>query len=135
MQKSIRQKAAQRKGAALVEFAVCIPVIMILILGSIEATSAIFLKQSLTTAAYEGIRESIRRGATTTDATNKATNILNQRRVRDFDITFNPPDVESLDRGTIITIEINAPIGNNSPFIGKVIPDRELTVRTVMVKE
>ena len=89
----------------------------------------------MTTGAYEGIREGIRRGATTAEATTKATDILNQRQVRDFDISFNPPDVESLDRGTIISIEINAPIGNNSPFIGKVIPDRELTVRTVMVKE
>ncbi|MFY7877734.1 MAG: TadE/TadG family type IV pilus assembly protein, partial [Pirellula sp.] len=58
-----------RNGAALIEFAVCLPVLMIMILGSMEASSAIFVKQALTTSAYEGIREAMRTGSTTSVAT------------------------------------------------------------------
>ena len=46
----------------MVEFAVCLPMLMVLMLGSIEATSAIFLKQSLVAAAYEGVREAVGEG-------------------------------------------------------------------------
>ena len=54
------QHRATRRGVAAVELAVCLPVIILLVFGAIEASSFIFLKQSLNVAAYEGIRESIR---------------------------------------------------------------------------
>jgi Flp pilus assembly protein TadG len=124
-----------RRGAAVVEFAVCLPVIVLLILGSIEATSAIFLRQALTTSAYEGIREATRTGSTTADATNRAQNVLNARSVRGATIQFIPNNVETTPRGDIITIEVAARFSANSPFMGRVIADRTTTVRTVMVKE
>jgi Flp pilus assembly protein TadG len=124
-----------RRGAAVVEFAVCLPVIVLLILGSIEATSAIFLRQALTTSAYEGIREATRTGSTTADATSRAQNVLNARSVRGATIQFTPNNVETTPRGDIITIEVAARFSANSPFMGRVIADRNSTVRTVMVKE
>lgn len=124
-----------RRGAAIVEFAVCLPIIMILILGSIEATSAIFLRQALTTSAYEGIREAIRTSSTTAEATARAQAVLTSRQVRSSTIRFTPADPETAARGTNVAIEISAPFGANSPFMGRVIPDRINTVRTVMVKE
>jgi Flp pilus assembly protein TadG len=124
-----------RHGAAVVEFAVCLPVIVLLILGSIEATSAIFLRQALTTSAYEGIREAARTGATTAQATNRAQNVLTSRNVRGSTIQFSPTDVGAAPRGEIISIEVAARFSTNSPFMGNVIADRTTTVRTVMVKE
>ncbi len=125
----------QRRGAAIVEFAVCLPIVMILILGSIEATSAIFLRQALTTSAYEGIREAIRTSSTTAEATARAQTVLTSRQVRGSTIRFTPALTESAARGSNIVIEISAPFGANSPFMGRVIADRINTVRTVMVKE
>ena len=43
-----------RRAVATVELAVCLPVLALLVLGSIEAASFIFLKQTLQVAAYEG---------------------------------------------------------------------------------
>lgn len=130
-----RRTTNRRRGAAVVEFAVCLPVLMLLILGSIEATSAVFLKQALTTAAYEGVRTAIRSGATTAEAEQRANNVLNVRQVRDANITFQPANIAAAARGQRITVQISAPISSNSPFIGRVIADRVTTVRTVMVKE
>ncbi len=129
------RRRKQQHGGAVVEFAVCLPMIMVLILGSIEATSAIFLKQSLVAAAYEGVREAARlRG--TGDSTNAlARAVLAARQVKDFRIVMNPPDPATVPRGGRVSIEITAPISSNSPFIGKVIKDRVLLAKAVMTKE
>jgi len=124
-----------RKGAALVELAVCLPVLMVLILGSIEATSAIFIRQALTTAAYEAAREAARTGATTLTATARGQAVLDARRIRNSTIQFTPSNVSTAGRGNIITIEVTATLSGNSPFTGRVIPDQINRVRTVMVKE
>lgn len=125
----------RRRGAAIVEFAVCLPIIMLLIIGSIEATSAIFLRQALTTSAYEGIREAIQSSSTTIASMNRARAVLTSRQIRNSNIRFTPADVQTAARGTLISVEISAPFGANSPFMGRVIADRMNTVRTVMIKE
>lgn len=65
-----RHRANDRRGTSVVEFAVCMPLIMLIVLGAIEATSMIFLKQSLQAAAYEGSRRSIRIDGTEVQARN-----------------------------------------------------------------
>ena len=129
------RRNTKRRGAALVEFAVCLPVLMILILGSMEATSAIFVRQALTTSAYEGIREAIRTNSSTTDATTRAQDVLTARRIQGSTIRFTPADVRTAPRSTPVIVEVSAPYKINSPFFGTVIADRVTTVRTVMIKE
>jgi len=41
-----------KRGAAVVEFAILLPVFVLILFGSIEACSMIFLQQSLEMAAY-----------------------------------------------------------------------------------
>lgn len=130
-----RRRCPDRSGAAVVEFAVCLPILMVMILGSIEATSAIFLKQSLVAAAYEGVREAAKFRGTATSANQFATNVLNARQVKGFRVVLTPADPASVARGDRVAIEISATIAANSPFIGKVVQDRTLTARAVMVKE
>ena len=108
---------------------------MLLILGSMEATSAIFVRQALTTAAYEGIREAIRTRPSTAEATARAQAVLNARQIKGSTIRFSPTDTTTAARGSVIAIEVSANYAANSPFFGKVIADRRTTVRTVMVKE
>lgn len=124
-----------RRGVAVVEFAVCLPVIMILILGSIEATNAVFLKQALTTAAYEGIREAVRNSSDQSLANLRANDVLTARNVRGSSVSFIPANIDSVARGELVQIEVAAPLGQNSPFIGRVITDRSIRVRSTMVKE
>ena len=44
----------KRLGAAIVEMAICLPVIVLLTYGTIELAGGLFLKQTLTSAAHEG---------------------------------------------------------------------------------
>lgn len=128
-------RKSRRRGAALVEFAVCLPILMILILGSMEASNTIFLKQSLHASAYEGIRAAVRIKGTSVTANAAAEDVLTARNIKKAKVVFSPASIENVARGERITIDVQAPVGANSPFIGKVVPDRTLTVRLVMIKE
>ena len=134
LQKKQRPRS-RRRGAAIVEFAVCLPLLMLIVLGAIEATHAMFLKQALSAAAYEGMRVAIEPRSTQAEAVAQVNSILNSRLVKGSSLVFNPANTENVERGQKISLEISAPISANSPFIGKVIADRTLKVRTVMVKE
>lgn len=123
----------RRRGVAAVEFAVCLPVIVLLVFGAIEASSFIFLKQSLSVASYEGIREASKNGSTLASATARAEAILNSRGVNNFNVDF--PNGVDLDRGQNIICAITAPTQTNSPLAGQFIANRDLTARAVMLKE
>lgn len=128
-------KQTKRRGVAAVEFAVCLPVLVLLVFGAIEASNFIFLKQSLSVAAYEGIRETVRNGSNNADGINRAQNILNARTVNDFSINFPNGEASGANRGDQIVMEVSAPTATNSPLAGQWLTNRTLTARIVMVKE
>ena len=111
-----KQAKARRKGVAVVEFAVCLPILVIIVLGSIECTSMIFLKQSLNVVAYEGIREAIRNDATTSSALARANEVVAERSINSTSVVFEPASIDGLDRGDPIRIRVSAPCTNNSVF-------------------
>jgi len=137
MKTNLRYKpnGQRRRAAAVVEFAVCLPLLMLIVLGAIEATHAIFLKQALSAAAYEGMRVAIEPRSTQAEATEHANSILKSRLVNGSKLVFNPSNFDEVERGQKVSLVVSAPISANSPFIGRVIPDRVVSVRTVMVKE
>lgn len=124
-----------RRGAAAVEFAVCLPLLILLVFGSIEASSMIFLKQTLNVAAYEATREAVRRGRSNADASARAQAILDSRNTAGYRIDF--PNGESFDivRGQEVVAVVSAPSGANSPLVGQFIRTRNLSSRVVMVKQ
>lgn len=130
-----RRQADRRRGVAAVEFAVCLPVLVLLVFGSIEASSFIFLKQSLNVAAYEGVRDATRLTSNNDQARSRAENILVSRSVSNFTVSFPNGESANLDRGDEIVIEVSAPTETNSPLLGQFVPNQLLTARVVMTKE
>jgi Flp pilus assembly protein TadG len=126
---------ARRAGLATVELALCLPLLALLVFGSIEAASFIFLKQSLQVAAYEGIRDAIRAGANDTSARVRSFAILDSRLVRDANVTFPSGSPARASRGQQVIIEVSAPTSTNSPLAGQWVANRTLTTRLVMLKE
>lgn len=103
-----------RRALAATELAVCLPVIVLIVLAGIEACSAIFLKHSLTVAAYEGARVALEQNATTASVKAKCTEILDDRHVKDSAVTVKPASVENLNPGEYVDITITAPCTTNS---------------------
>ncbi len=128
------KRRPRKRGAATVELAVCLPVLVLLVFGSIEASSFVFLKQSLQVAAYEGVREAARAGQTASASTARAQNILDSRQVRNASIRFPAVSPNDAVRGQQIVVEVSAqhpPIASGWQWV----PNRILTARVVMLKE
>jgi Flp pilus assembly protein TadG len=96
--------------------AVCVPVVALLAFGTIDTCNMIYLKQSLTIAAYEGGRTAISRGADTQDVTDSAQAVLDDRKVKGATINVTPQPVESQSIGTFIEVSVTASCEQNSIF-------------------
>lgn len=103
-----------RHGLAAAELAVCLPIIVLILLASIEACSAVFLKHSLTVATYEGVRVALDQNGTSASVKAKCEEILSDRRVKGAAIKIKPASVETLSPGEYIDVTITAPCSENA---------------------
>jgi hypothetical protein len=120
---------------AAAELAVCLPVVVVLVVATIDSCSALFLKQSLTVAAYEGIRAAIAKGATSTAVQTRCNQVLADRRIKGSQITVNPPDISSLKPGDYVAVTVSAPCAPNSPIPTTFFRERTLTTSATMMIE
>ena len=132
---SIRRRSTARRAAAAAELAICLPLIVFLLLASIEACTMIFLNHSLTIASYEGVRVAINYDGTNATVLARSNQIIDQRNVRDATIGISPADVANVDRGERITITVSAPCSANALLPPWFYGGRTLTSATTMVKE
>ena len=109
------KNSSARRAVAAAELAVCLPVVVLIVLATIESCSAIFLKQSLTISAYEGIRAAIAKGATTASVQTACNQVLDDRRIQGSTVTLTPAKISSLKPGDFIDVTVSAPCNSNSP--------------------
>jgi hypothetical protein len=76
LERDCRSCRRNRRGAAVVEFAVVAPVFFLLIFGMIEFGQAIMIQQMMTNAAREGARYAVLDGSTSSDAKTKVRDYL-----------------------------------------------------------
>jgi len=131
---NLPRRRRSRRGTATVEFAVCLPVILTLVLGAIECCSMIFVQQSLEIIAYEGASVVIRPDGTSADAQARCDQIIAERDLNDVTVAFNPGNVEAVSRRTPITVTVSAPTDANSVMKLKFFSG-DLQSQTVMIKE
>lgn len=130
-----RQPRKRRSGIAAAEFAVCLPIVLFIVFGSIEACTMIFLKQSLTVAAYEGVRVAIEQGATNGDTAVASDQVLTDRRVASGTIETIPADISTVSVGEYITVRVQAPCNKNSAMSGWFFNNVTLKGEATMMKE
>lgn len=132
------RKSAGRRvrwGVAAAEFAVCLPIIVLLVLAMIESCTMIFLKQSLTVAAYEGVRTALEQKAVAADVRRSSQQILTERRVQGATITIDPSNFEALPIGEYVEVTVTAPADLNSVIPGNFFRGKTLTGTATMMKE
>jgi TadE-like protein len=130
-----RRRFAARQAAAAAELAICLPLIVFLLLASLEACSMIFLDHSLTIASYEGIRVAINYDGKNADVLARCNEILTDRGVEDSSIGISPANVANVDRGDRITVTVSAPCDANALLPPWFYGGKTLTCSTTMVKE
>jgi len=125
----------QRNGGAIVEFAVLLPVLFLILMGTIETCTMIFMQQSLHIAAYEGARVAIVPDSDADDVRSAAIRLLDIRRIKDAVITVTPDNIASAPYGSFIRVEISAPCSSNSVLALQFYSGRTLRGTVEMMKE
>jgi hypothetical protein len=126
---------ANRRAVAASELAVCLPVLVLLVLAMIESCTMIFLKQSLTVAAYEGVRIALEPAADAADVQAKCDGVLADRRVQGGQVVVTPANFDTLAPGEYIQVTVSAPAGRNSVIPGSFFRGRTLSASATMMKE
>jgi Flp pilus assembly protein TadG len=130
-----RLQKRRRRGVAAVEFAVCLPIIVLIVLSTIEACSMIFLKQTLAIAAYQGARTAIIPGKKQADVVAACNQILNDRNVDGAVVSVKPKDFENLEPGQYVDVTVTAPCNANSIVRNKFYKGKTLTANASMMIE
>lgn len=124
-----------RKGIAVVEFAVCLPILLIVVFGSVEACNAIYLKQAATASAYEAVRVATGSGGTKIAGQTRGEEILSARGISNASLTFSPVDESSWNRGVAISALVSVPASNNLGGINLFFQGKQLQSTIVMIKQ
>ena len=130
-----RNRRDGRAGVAAAELAVCLPVIILIVLATIEACTMVFLKQSLSIAAYEGARVALSQSATAADVQTAARRVLDERRVSGGTISLSPPNLASVSPGEYFTVTVAAPASGNNAIPLRFYRGRSLSGAATMMKE
>ena len=108
------RNSRQRNGAAMVEFALCLPVFFLIAMGTIETCRMIYLRQSIKIAAYECARLGIMPEVTPPDIQDQCDVILLGRNIANYQILNQPSDPATLQYGELFTVTVEAPAGQNA---------------------
>jgi Flp pilus assembly protein TadG len=108
----VQPKTRRRRGTAVAEMAVVMPLFIFLIFGQIESARLGMVSQLLTTAAREGCRVAVVDGNTNTDVNNRLTSILTSMGISGWALTQTPTDcttVHAADTTNTITVSLSVP--------------------------
>jgi Flp pilus assembly protein TadG len=103
-----RPKSQRRRGATTVEFAIVVPIIFAMFLGTIEMTRLNFIRHSAANAAYEGARKAIIPGSSFTEATDEALRLMQAVGVG------NGVTASLTTLNDTMTVTVTVPVNQNS---------------------
>lgn len=135
----IRTAPRSRRGAALTELAVCLPLITLLVFGGIETADMVFLKENIKSVSYEGGRAAAKFNSDNDEVLDRMQALLTGRQVADASIALQLPsgsdDVSETKPGDIITVIVSAPAEHNTVGPLNLFRGRTITVTTHVVRE
>ena len=124
-----------RRGAAVVEFAMVVPVFVLLIFGMIEFGRAVMVQQVLVNATREGARQAVLDGSTLTDVQARIDVYLSASVINGATTTVTP-DPQAAGFGAPVTVTISIPFEDVSWFpIPQYLGGTTLTASSVMRRE
>jgi Flp pilus assembly protein TadG len=128
-------RRGQRRGGALVEFVVCLPVMALLIFASLQGANLLFVRQAAVQAAYETVKAAVRPDGSANNAQTLGEQVLSARNINERAFSFVPSDFETASKGTPITVALD--VNSSSRGIIGISPFRNLTIRVeaTMAKE
>lgn len=125
----------QRNGIAAVEAALCFPILILVTLLTLDCCSCIFLRQSLTVAAFEGARVAIVPSAQQDNVVQQVKNTLAERGINQVTVTTVPANLAELPPGTIVSVQVDANPNQNVPIYLGIFQNKTMSARVAMITE
>lgn len=116
------------------ETAICLPLLLIVVFGTIECCDLMFLKQGLLQAAYEGARVAIVPNSKRENVLEQVDRILIQRGIKASSVRITPADFHTAPFGTHVTVEVDAAPGANGQVM-RFVQFGTISGRTTMMIE
>lgn len=132
---TVSSKKPERRGVAATELAICLPVLLLIVIGIVECCHAIYVKQALTTAAYEGVRAGLMSNDTNADVLLRANQVIADRNVSGANVIITPTNITTTSYGEYIEVTVEAPYTSNSILPGWFFSDLTLRGRVRMMRE
>lgn len=127
-----RSLRRSRRGLAVVEAAITIPLIFVVILSTVEICNRIFLQQKLEIIAYEGSRVAIIPDSKFADVQQQVDELAENRGIKNLNLSIEPADFESAPEGTFISITVTA---ENKLVLSELFLSPTSTATVSMMKE
>lgn len=109
-------KHQRREGTAVAEMAICLPILLTLTIATVDVCSAMFLKESVAIAAYEGARVGCIRGGTDAAAKARVEEILTERGITytpSSCCTITPKSFETAGTLEHVKVLVSVPASSN----------------------
>lgn len=125
-------KRILRKGVAAVEFAVVLPPLLLIVLGTIEASRAVGVQHTLQEASMNGCRIYMLRDKTQADAANVIHQALAAANIAGYTVSYDPPTKAGIDSDMEpVTVNISVPYANVSLGIRWFFRDSTISARSI----
>jgi Flp pilus assembly protein TadG len=109
-----RSRRKNRRGAAVVEFAVIAPLLFMLIFGMIEFGRLIMVQQILTNASREGARRAVLEHASVSEVESVVADYLSGASVSGASVTVSPSPLSVAGFGDPVTVGCSIPFAQVS---------------------
>ena len=130
--------AKSERGAALVELAVVLMLLVVLTFGVMEYGWMFYQMQQVTAAAREGARDAVVPDATSADVMAMVDGLMSSLGLgaSGYTVDISPLNIEELDPGEPVTVTVVVPYGNIELLGMSYFPTpAALTSRVTMAKE
>ena len=129
-----RIQGRSRRGAMTVEFALCLPILLLFLFGCYEIATANMMLHATEAAAYEAARVGIVPGAKQEEIEKAAKFVLNSVGIKDFEVEVTPdPIVFETEK---VTVRIIVPYDANTISVSRLfIKDPTLRAKCEMLRE
>ena len=131
----MNRRSNNRRGIAATECALVIPIIFAFTLFTIEMCTIMFLKETVTIAAYEGARVGIQRGGTDALVEFRIEEFLDERGITYSNpVTIEAPSFDDAEELEHVRTTVSVPAAGNLPF-GWFFGGLEISANVTMRKE
>lgn len=126
------QLTENRRGVSAVEFAIVLPVIVLLFLGAMEVGRVVMVQHALQEAAHAGCRVYMSGESTADDARKVIDSSLKEAGINGYNIDFSPAKDEVTDFLEPMTVSVTVPYSSVAWTSSRFMGNRNMTASATM---